>query len=306
MISSIQNTHSRFIHSFKGDLMVDKPDSFIDSEVISFITNRMIKAKDSDELKDAIRIFRKKYENIYNRGADKWQNPKYHQYTVTDHMLKSMEKMVSIIKGEHKELDHLLTPSQKDLLLKNFDENVAGVNKGALLVLAMGFHDLDKFFFSKPLIDRVGKRLPFQFDNHHTYLKDRIKPDSNYWSFEFEPAKAVNLFRDTAKDMNLPEPAIKYASDVLLNHDNPLRCIIWEVENGKNNVSKLFDDMKQKTPMSLDELAIIYLADQSAKGGDGWLDHLEDVSPWRAMFKSLVAQRPLSDLEILLKNKEKP
>lgn len=306
MISSVYIKPNQFIQTFQGSLSANKSDSFKDSETIQFITDRMINAKDSQELKRSIKIFRDKFDDVYDRGADKWQNPRYHQFTVTDHMLKSMEQSVKILNGEHKELDTLLTPDQKQMVLKSFDENIAGVNKGALLVLAMAFHDLDKFFKSKPFVSYDGNNMLVKAENHCSFFDNKIYNDNTYWRFEFEPDKAVELFRETVKDLNLPEPALNYASNILLNHDNPLRKVIWQVENGKTNITQLFDDMKQQTPMPLKELAVIYLADQSGKGNDRWLEHLEKISPWRAMFKSLVAERPLKELEIILKNKEKP
>lgn len=306
MISSIYIKPDHYVPVFQGVLAAKKTESFKDSDTIQFITDNMLHAKTPKELKEAIKVFRNKFDAVYGLGADKWQNPKYHQYTVTDHMLKCMEQTVNLLNGNHNELDTLITPAQKNVMLGAFKQEIAGINKGALLVLAMAFHDLDKFFMSKPFINEDGECPKVDLGNHCSYFHNVIDKAQIYWTFEFEPDKAIELFKQTTKGMNLPEPAVKYASDVLLNHDNPLREVIWQVENGKTNITQLFDEMKQKTPMPLKELALIYLADQSSKGCDGWLDHLEKVSPWRAMFKSLVAERPLKELDILLKNKEKP
>lgn len=306
MMSSISIKPNCHVQAFQGSLITKKPDSFKDSETIQFITDHMINAKNSQELKQSIKTFRDKFDHIYAKGADKWQNPTYHQFTVTDHMLKCIEQSVNLLNGNHRELDKLLTPPQKDTAIKIFDEKIAGVNKGALFVLAMAFHDLDKFFQSKPVHDYNAETMLVKYEDRCTYFDKKIEKDHTHWSFEFKPDEAVELFKETAKGMNLPQPAIKYVSSILLNHDNPLREVVWKVENGETNITQLFDVMKQKTPMSLKELAMIYLVDQSGKGCEGWLEHLEKVSPWRAMFKSLVAERPLKELEVLLKNKEKP
>lgn len=276
---------------------------FLVNNTMNYIENNIIGAADAASRKAAIANFRKTFTDVYDLGSDKWQNPRYHQFTVTDHMLKAIEQSALIVNGKHEEINKVFGDADKKELLKVFDEKIDGISKKSLFVLAMAFHDLDKVTKCKPRLEPSGNLqliLPLE---HKSFIEEiDYSKDHHYWTAHYDSDDAVNLFKKVSAEIGLPGNAEKYVCDILINHDNPLRCVVWEIENGQKNVSQLFDDMKQQTPFSIKELALVYLADQSAKGEKGWLDHLESVSPWRSLFKSMLYERPLEELTQLLEN----
>lgn len=269
---------------------------------VDFIKNEIIDSKTPLDRKEAINAFKKKFEKHYAPGDDKLQNPKYHQYTVTIHMLRAMEEATKIVNGEHQKLNQMLSPQQQKEVKDIFKEKIAGIDKGSLFVLAMAFHDLDKLYCVKPKLKDNGKIWKVNPDNHPGIKFDKNNSSIKYyWSADPKTESAKAEFNKIAQEMNLPQPAIKYVHNIMEYHDNPLKCVIWEIENGRTNLTQLFDEMKQKTPFSLKELALVFLADQAGKGEKGWLDHLEQLSPWESLFNSMMAERPLEELKTLLK-----
>lgn len=270
-------------------------------ETLNFIDKNIVNATDSASRKKKILTFKQKYSDVYKFGDDKWQNPRYHQYTVTDHMLRTMEEASKIVRGTHEDLKALLTPDQKARMLKTFNEKIDGINKGTLYVLAMAFHDMDKFFDCKPRRTPQGNIMKVDPEMCVAYSSDCTKAkDQAYWSFEDNSFEAVKEFRDLARKMRLPQNATDYVCMILEHHDNPLKHIVWAIENGEKNITRMFDNLKHNTPIPLNELAYVYLADQSGKGEKDWTDKLEAISPWKCIFKSMVAERPLAELDILL------
>ncbi|MEW5822511.1 MAG: hypothetical protein AB1782_20120 [Cyanobacteriota bacterium] len=278
--------------------------SFEYDKTLDFIEKNILNAPSEIDRKVAILKFKEKFKDIYDPGKDKWQNPNYHQYTVTDHMLKTFEESCKIVNGKHKELDFNLTPDQKNAVLAELDGDAGGISKKTLFVLAMAFHDLDKLFCNKIKKTEDGHDWRINPQMHARYDMPSILAFNNqyYWTCEPSTDKALDLFNQKVADLiGLPAPAKTYVHNILKNHDNPLKYIVWEIENGRKNITQLFEEMKAKTPFPLKELALIYLADQAGKGNASWLEHLENISPWRCIFKSMSVERPLSEMDILLK-----
>ena len=304
MLSVKNDILIRYVASF-GSNVGSKPDlSFEFDKTLDFINNNLLTQTRPTSRRTALQTFKNKYSDVYNLGDNKWQNPKYHQYTITDHMLKAMAEAIKVIQGENEYLDKLLTPAQKQLLLAEFDKTIDGVKKGTLFVLAMAFHDLDKIYAGKQKTDQEGNICKINPACHSFFISDKIVAmDACYWTYDCDPTEALKKFDELAIRMNLQPASIKYVKNIIQFHDNPLRHIVWPVCEGEKNITKLFETMKQNTPFSLKELALIYLADQSAKGNATWIEHLETISPWKGLFKSLVAERPLKELEKVLEQK---
>jgi hypothetical protein len=274
------------------------------SQTTDFIYNNIINAPDPQSRKKAVLQLQERFPDFYNKGKDKWQNPRFHQFTVSDHMLKSAEQAALIVNGEHPQLDTLLTPDQKQKTLKLFKDKIDGIDKGTLFVLGMAFHDLDKLYDCHVRKRPDGSSWFIDPSLHKTYCDDQTIPINGvYWKAEPNPLKAIEAFNNLAIKSNLPPGAIKYVNNILTCHDNPLKYITWEIENGERNLTDMFDKMKAETPLSLKELGLVFLADQSAKGESGWVDHLEKISPWKSIFKSLILERPLAELDSLLPEK---
>jgi hypothetical protein len=284
---------------FRGDRLKYLSNSH---PLLELIQNDIINAANDSARTKAILQFKKNFTFAYDMGEDKWQNPLYHQYTISDHMLKTMEQAALIVKGSHSELNKILTPVERVKFDAMFNEKIDGISKGTLFVLGMAFHDLDKVFNLKPKKNKDGKIIYIEPAKHSTFEPGKqIKKEQSYWKSEPDPVLAIKLFDDISKSLNITGEARDYINNIMKHHDNPLRYISWQIEKGRKNPSKLFDEMKQNTPVPLHELAMVYLADQSGKGEAGWLDHLEVISPWRCIFKSMVAERPLKELDQLIR-----
>lgn len=275
MINFQHINNVNFLIAFKGNatLNIGPNNQFKIEDSLKFIENNIIKAPDDIELKKSITTFKDTFIDIYELGINKTQNPLYHQYTVTDHMLKAIFEASKIAKNENETLIKLTNQHQRDEITSILNQKVGRYKKKDLFILAMAFHDLDKIF--------VENKLQIDYT---------LKPPKNLFH------TAIEEFDKLAQKMKLNPTEANYVKKIINCHDYPLYFVSWPIENGEKNTTILFEELKIASPLPLKDLALVFLADQSAKGNDGWLEHLEKLSPWKGLFKSMIAERPLSDI----------